>query len=91
MISLEEEPCCKSIQWAIKRWVLYADWISNSLKINTGPDDIHADDFKFCPWCGKPIPDIDEWEYDSQGKWIRGRNDRVTINNGRGPNPIKWE
>ena len=87
MISLEEEPCCKSMQWAIKKWALYADWIDNSLSINEEllENEIPADDFKFCPWCSKPIPPIDEWEFSSNGRWERSGH-KVDINNGNGPN-----
>lgn len=64
MISLEEEPCCKDMQWAIRSWALYADWIGNKISINEDAEERKFDGrggtapFKFCPWCAVPIPTI---------------------------------
>jgi hypothetical protein len=62
MISLEKNACCKSMRFAIKKWSLYADAINGFVSINEDLEagEISVDNFKFCPWCAKPIAEIYE-------------------------------
>jgi hypothetical protein len=59
-VSLEEDPCCPDMQYAIQKWALYADTIDGTLSINEDLEEGEqaAADFKYCPWCSKLIPRI---------------------------------